>query len=201
VFLSARTAAKALGVNKDTAGKWLHELEHYGFLAKVQGHFLGLDGEGKAARYRLTDRWYAGKEPTYDFQNWDGVLFEGNKKTEDEKQNPVRKTRTPCPKISDIRGRAEMTLNGNNRPNISDIRGEQECPKIPDMTSYTISLESSGMSWCVPIPSINPCDEADSSAWIADWLQQVPASALSGGVAAAPSLTLAEIREAMGYRH
>ena len=70
VFLSARAAAKALGVNKGTAGKWLHELEHYGFIALVQGSYLGLDGKGKAARYRLTDCWYAGKEPTYDFQYW-----------------------------------------------------------------------------------------------------------------------------------
>jgi hypothetical protein len=30
VFLSARDGAKELGVSKNTAGKWLHELEHYG---------------------------------------------------------------------------------------------------------------------------------------------------------------------------
>ena len=28
----------------------------------------------------LTDRYYAGKAPTYDFQSWDGVLFEPKKR-------------------------------------------------------------------------------------------------------------------------
>ena len=36
VFLSARNGAKELGVHKDTARKWLHELEHYGFIVLVQ---------------------------------------------------------------------------------------------------------------------------------------------------------------------
>ena len=74
VFLSARTGASKLGVNKDTVTKWMHELEHYGFIVEVQGAHLGASGVGKAARYRLTDSYYAGQAPTYDFQNWDGVL-------------------------------------------------------------------------------------------------------------------------------
>jgi len=52
---------------KDYITRWLRELEHYKFIIKVRGHFLGSEGEGKAAFYRLTDRWFAGKEPTYDF--------------------------------------------------------------------------------------------------------------------------------------
>ena len=72
------------------------------FSVKVRGHHLGVNGEGKAAHYRLTDRWYAGKEPTYDFQNWDGVLFEPAKRvmSEADKErlrlratNPVRRSR------------------------------------------------------------------------------------------------------------
>ena len=81
VFLSSRNGAKELGYNKDTVRKWLHELEHYGFIVMVQGAHLGVHGTGKAAHYRLTDCPFAGKPPTYDFQNWDGVLF-APKKTE-----------------------------------------------------------------------------------------------------------------------
>jgi hypothetical protein len=130
VFLSARDGAKKLNVNKETVGKWLHELEHYGFIAKVQGAHLGLSGVGKAARYRLTDSPYAGKPPTYDFQNWDGVLYDPTKK-----QNPVRKIRTHCPEIPDIRPAATISRNGNKCPEIPDIRPVANCPEIPDITS------------------------------------------------------------------
>jgi len=135
VFISARTGAKELGVNKDTVGKWLRELEHYGFIGKVRGAHLGSEGCGKAALYRLTDRWFAGEAPTYDFQNWSGDLF-------DEKQNPVRKTRTPRPKKPDIRANPRRGLNGQKRPTPSDIRDTGECPTEPDVTSFTSSFES-----------------------------------------------------------
>jgi hypothetical protein len=81
VYLSARDGAKEFSASKKTVCKWLHELEHYGFIVMVQGAHLGVTGTGKAAHYRLTDCWHAGKPPTYDFQNWDGVLF-APKKTE-----------------------------------------------------------------------------------------------------------------------
>ena len=134
VFLSARDAAKEFDVNKDTAGKWLRELEHYGFIAMVQGAHLGTAGTGKAALYRLTDCAYAGKPPTYDFQSWDGILYDP------KKQNPVRKNRTPCPKRPDIRAESQITQNVEHRPDISDIRNPIECPKKPDITSFSSSL-------------------------------------------------------------
>jgi hypothetical protein len=89
VFLSGRNGAKNLNAHKDTVLKWLRELEHYGFIVKVRGAHLGLEGVGKAALYRLTDCPYAGQPATYDFQNWDGVLFEP------KKQNPVLRNRHP----------------------------------------------------------------------------------------------------------
>jgi hypothetical protein len=89
--MSARTGAEQLNVDKDCITKWLRELEHYGFMVKVCGSFLGSDGKAKSAHYRLTDRYYAGKELTHDFQNWSGEIFPS------KKQNPVRKNRTPRP--------------------------------------------------------------------------------------------------------
>jgi hypothetical protein len=77
VFLSERDGMEELGVgSRSTVNKWLRELEHYGFIVKVRGHHLGVEGVGKAAHYRLTDCHYAGEAATYDFQNWDGVLFD-----------------------------------------------------------------------------------------------------------------------------
>ena len=105
VHSSARTGAKELGASKNTVGKWLRELEHYGFVVKVRGAHLGSEGYGKAALYRLTDRWYAGQAPTYDCQNWSGELFEP------KKQNPVPARGTPRPSQGDIRQSAKEPAN------------------------------------------------------------------------------------------
>jgi hypothetical protein len=145
VFLSARDGARELGACKDTVCKWMHELEHYGFIVEVQGAHLGVSGTGKAARYRLTDCWYAGQPPTYDFQNWDGVLYDA------KKQNPVRKIRTPRPRKPDITARTDIARNGNKRPKSSDIRNADERPKSSDITSLTTPRKKSGRRvWSMP---------------------------------------------------
>jgi hypothetical protein len=138
VFLSSRDGAKRLGACKDTVCKWLRELEHYGFIAVVRGAHLGVEGVGKATLYRLTDRGFAGKPATSEFEAWDGVVFDP------EKQNPVRKTRTPRPKNSDIRAIARTARNGNKRPHPSDIRDANECPIPSDITRYTTPLSPEG---------------------------------------------------------
>ena len=123
VFMSARTGSERLNVDKDCITKWLRELEHYGFIVKVSGPFLGSDGEAKSAHYGLTDRWYAGKEPTYNFQNWTGEIFDP------KKQNPVRKNRTPRPEKPDIGDGSRIGQNGNKRPEKPDIGGHADCPE------------------------------------------------------------------------
>jgi hypothetical protein len=111
VFLSSRDGAKEFCAGKNTVCKWLHELEHYGFIIEVQGAHLGVHGTGKAAHYRLTDCYFAGTAPTYDFQNWDGVLFEpkpiGGRNWLPQKQNPVPQEGTPRTSGRDIRTKAE----------------------------------------------------------------------------------------------
>jgi hypothetical protein len=133
VFLSARDGAKNLGVSKNTVGKWLHELEHYGFVAKVQGAHLGISGVGKAARYRITDCNYASKPPTLEFESWDGVLYEA------KKQKPVPKTGTHRPKNLDISKKAGTDENGNKRTKNRDIRTVGKGTKNGDIYSLTIS--------------------------------------------------------------
>ena len=50
--------------------------------SRFEAHILGLEGVGKAALYRLTDCAYAGAgSATYDFQSWDGVLFDEENQT------------------------------------------------------------------------------------------------------------------------
>jgi hypothetical protein len=153
VFLSARRAVSdyGLGNDKNAIGVWLKELEHYGFLVQIQGPHLGAEGKGKSATYRLTDRYYAGKPPTYDFQNWDGVLFEvpispsAQKRktsavekarlTKLKKQNPVQSLRTHRPEPTDIRAKGEMPEIGNNCPEPTDIRNDFDCPEPTDIAT------------------------------------------------------------------
>jgi hypothetical protein len=132
VFLSSRDGARQLNAHKDTVRKWLHELEHYGFIVEVQGAHLGVHGTGKAALYRLTDCPFAGQPPSYDFQNWDGVLYDP------KKQNPVRKNRTPRPKKPDT-SLAKSTSNANKCPTAPDISNADECPKNSDITKFNHS--------------------------------------------------------------
>ena len=178
VFLSARTGSKKLNAHKDTVAKWMRELEHYGFIVAMQRAHLGFDGAGKATLYRLTDRPYASKSPTYDFQNWTGEFFEP------QKQNPVRLGRTPRPKKPDIRGELGMAESTKKCPTEPDIRNAAECPNRRDIYSFTSSLEF------IAATALD-YEEADSPFWVDAWLEQgVPQ----------PTLSMAEIRQAMGYR-
>src|SRR6516225_6834953 len=70
VWMSARDAAKKLNVSKTTAAKALLELEHYGFIVKVQGAYLGVRGVGKSAHYRLTAKKYGQVGATRNYVNW-----------------------------------------------------------------------------------------------------------------------------------
>jgi hypothetical protein len=193
VFSSGRDGAKKLNAHRDTVSKWLRELEHYGFVVKVRGAHLGLEGVGKAALYRMTDCPYAGQAPTYDFQSWDGVLFD------DKKQNPGLRIRPPRPKKPAIREITKVALNGNKRPTEPSIRNEEEWPKNPAITSFTSSFESSWYpeNWTskiaegvAPHPDDIANGEADSRLWVDAWLEQIPA----------PTPSLSEIRSALGYR-
>jgi hypothetical protein len=146
VWISARDAVEqyGLGQTKDAVGTWFKELEHYGFVVMVQGAHLGATGKGKSATYRLTDRYHAGKPPTYDFMSWDGVLFEPTKRVDKrgtsrlyalKKQNPVQHPRTVYPTPTDIRAGDDMAEIGNKCPYPTDIRAESECPYPTDISS------------------------------------------------------------------
>jgi hypothetical protein len=95
-----------------------------------------------------------------------------------------------------------MTESGNKWPRETAIRNGEGWPTEAAITSFTSSLECSWTTeppWWISqiIEGVAPHadgianGEADSPLWVAAWLEQVPT----------PTLSLAEIREAMGYRH
>jgi hypothetical protein len=75
VYLSCRTAAKAIGATTQSIVRWFAENEHYGFLRKTSEGFLGADGRGIAAHYRFTEFPHGTHPPTRDFEKWDGKPF------------------------------------------------------------------------------------------------------------------------------
>jgi hypothetical protein len=104
-WLSIRDAAKALGTRSTrSVVRWLAELEHYGFICKTGEGFLGADGHGIAARYRLTEYPHGTHPPTRDFEKWTGELFAYTPRRHSrKKQNPVSLGDTVCAPRGHIR--------------------------------------------------------------------------------------------------
>ena len=97
---------------KDTVCKWMHELEHYGFIVEVRGAHLGVTGTGKAARYRLTDCPHraAIRPPTISRIGMASCTTLKNKTLSEKFGHPV--LRKP-----DTQSRhRELPRNGNKRP-------------------------------------------------------------------------------------
>jgi DNA-binding transcriptional regulator YhcF (GntR family) len=86
VHISTRVGAKKLNVSRGSVANAMHELEHYGFIVKVRGAYLGVEGVGKSAHYRLTAQRYGNVGATRDYEKWDGEMFTTTKRV---KQNPV----------------------------------------------------------------------------------------------------------------
>jgi hypothetical protein len=83
VHISTRVGAKKLNVSRGSVANATHELEHYGFIVKVRGAYLGVEGVGKSAHYRLTAQRYGNVGATRDYEKWNGEIFDR------KKQNPV----------------------------------------------------------------------------------------------------------------
>jgi hypothetical protein len=110
VYLSQREAGEELGhKRRNDIANWFRELAHFGFIVQTEGASLGVDGQGKAPHWRITDlptRNGSGQldAATSDFLHWGGVLFDPHvrpskrwsdrKMTAIKKQNPGRHVRT-----------------------------------------------------------------------------------------------------------
>jgi hypothetical protein len=132
VYLSCRTAAKAIGVNKETISFYYAENEHFGFLRKTAEGFLGSDGYGIAAKYRFTDLAHGTHAATRDYEKRDGSPFVYlPRRPGRKKQKPVRKIRTPCTVEPDIRKAGNGGSLCTAEP---DIGEPPRCPAVPDIS-------------------------------------------------------------------
>jgi hypothetical protein len=83
IYLPQRKAVKELGSGISQIVRWFRELQHYGFIVMMSPGSLGVDGKGRAPRWRLTEVAYMrgtsskGMEdmPTMDFLKWNGTRF------------------------------------------------------------------------------------------------------------------------------
>jgi hypothetical protein len=90
IFLSHRQAAEELGSHHDQIGRWFRELQHHGFIVMTTHGSLGVEGNGKAPHWRLTEIGYMREPPTRDFMLWDGTPFADNRKVKTRAGKPAR---------------------------------------------------------------------------------------------------------------
>jgi hypothetical protein len=75
IYLPTRTAAEEVGVSINTVMRGFRELEHHGFIVKMSDGGLGVDGKGRAPRWRLTELGFMHEPPTKEFMQWKGDPF------------------------------------------------------------------------------------------------------------------------------
>jgi len=89
IYLPTRTAAKELGSGLSQVGRWFRELQHYGFIVTMESGCLGVDGKGRAPRWRLAELGYMKDAPTRDYTRWKGDLFSDTKKQNPDPENGI----------------------------------------------------------------------------------------------------------------
>jgi hypothetical protein len=91
--------ARDLDRDRDSISRWFRELQHYGFIVMTEPGSLGVDGKGRAPRWRVTEaEWPGGCNgntwmlPTKDYLKWDGTKFRDDRgdvlRARKRKQNP-----------------------------------------------------------------------------------------------------------------
>lgn len=123
VFYSVREAAQRFRVSKDTASAAFYMLQARGFIRPTQIGSLGIEGEGRATTWCLTE-WPTqnGHAATREFLSWtpghDFPVKKGRSPWP-ATQKPVLPRRTACPSQSDEASRT-TTRKGSACPSLSD---------------------------------------------------------------------------------
>ena len=108
IFLSVRKAAEDTGMSKSAIESYFMELTDKGFIRTAKKGHLGIEGQGQATSWVLSEIGFKGMRATKEYQKW-----------QSKKQNPVLKSKTGCPEIKDTKS--------NKCPEIQD-----RCPEIKD---------------------------------------------------------------------
>jgi hypothetical protein len=126
IYLSTRIARKELGRSGlSEIGRWFQELQYYGFIVMMKPGYLGVNGKGKAPRWRLTEVGYMrgtsskGMEdlPTQDFLRWKGVPFSKHRHRGDHLR-PEQAERNPDPenRITSIQKTGSVVVQKTGSP-------------------------------------------------------------------------------------
>jgi hypothetical protein len=163
VFRSYREAANDLGTKSTrSVQRWFRELAHYGFIVMTTGPCLGVDGEGIAAHWRITEcQTFDAKgthiAPTRDFERWDGILFDDPVKTKTESLIP--KGYRACPKGI----HTEDLKPDRKRPGCVPKGYIDSAPSMyPKGAHNCLPLPKSAMCWATPklVEVLDPAERA-----------------------------------------
>jgi hypothetical protein len=125
IYLAHRTAAREIGFGKTRISRWYSELQFYGFIIMTEHGGLGVNGKGRAAKWRLTEWECDGKPATRDFLKWDGKKFKS---------------------LSTRRGHPVHPWGTKETAKVSTRGGQRACPPVGDITigkPYAPSLRAS----------------------------------------------------------
>ena len=129
VFLSQRKAAHDIGSHHNEIARWFRELLHYGFIVQTTPGYLGVNGRGKAPRWRLTELGHMRDPPTREFRRWNGTAFK-DQKAKSRAGNSARgvqgKQHTSVPE--------NRPANGNNVRGMAHISQQTTVPANPHRT-------------------------------------------------------------------
>jgi hypothetical protein len=91
VFLSVRDAAEECGAHRNTIMLAFRDLQARGFLVAMEIGHLGVEGQGKATTWRLTELGYIGGRPTKEYLTWSTA----NEFPVRKASGPIRKNQNP----------------------------------------------------------------------------------------------------------
>jgi hypothetical protein len=121
VYLSQRRAHQEIRSDRAQIARWYRELEFYGFIVMTTPHCLGVDGKGKAPRWRLTELGYMNEPSTKDFLRWRGAKFRDQKNRKPRKEQ-IQKPGREIP--STLAGKSHPPVNGKSHPLEAGSGGE-----------------------------------------------------------------------------
>jgi hypothetical protein len=163
IFRAYREAAADLGTkSRRSVQRWFRELEHYGFIAMTTGPCLGVDGDGIAAHWRITEcPTFDAKgnqiAATRDFERWDGVLFDDPEKKKTESRPPKGDTASP---------------KGGHTDDLKPTRKRSKRPPKGDIDSVA-SMSPKGVHNCLPLPKPTKAAATYPMCWAVPRLDEV----------------------------